>query len=259
MEQLKLIDKVWETALADKQVRAVLMYGSFTKGEGDQYSDIEFYIFTREENIADKREWISSVHPIDMFYTNEFGTDVVVFDNLIRGEFHFYPATEMDVINTWQGILDFKHRDKMNLVDKDGLLLAVLDNIKLISPIWNTEENITNVADSMINNLLFVGNVIQRGENARAVHLFFYLEKYLASLIRLHLGTTEHWLDPMKGFEEDITGEWYARYKKCIPQLDAESVRECYNNTLVLTKELFNILNVPQHNKRILDKIISKD
>lgn len=258
MEQLKMIEKVRNKALADDGVSAVLMYGSFTKGEGDRYSDIEFYIFLCDGYLPDKREWIAAIHPVSMFFTNEFGTDVAVFDNLIRGEFHFHPVADIGVVRTWQGMLDFSVRDKMNLLDKDGLLTNVLCSIEQISPEWNTPENITWVADSMINNLLFVGNVIRRGENARANHLFFFLEKYLSLLIRLHLNQTEHWLDPMKGLENDIPAEWYERYVKCIPMLKEDDLRECYLHTLKLTKELFALLDIPQHNKSILDRIIAE-
>jgi len=258
MEQLKMIDKVRDQAIADAGVSAVLMYGSFTKGEGDRYSDIEFYIFLREEYQPDKRSWIEGVHPVSMFFTNEFGTDVVVFENLIRGEFHFHPVSDIGVIRTWQGILDFSVRDKMNLVDKDGLLTDILNGIEQVSPEWNTPENITWVADSMINNLLFVGNVIRRGEYARAVHLFYFLEKYLSLLIRLHLDTTDHWLDPMKGLEDEIPAEWYERYSGCVPKLDGNDLQRCYGQVLKLTKELFLLLDIPQYNKSILDRLMSE-
>jgi len=256
MVQLQMIDKVSSLALADDNISAVLMYGSFTQGSGDDYSDIEFYVFLHESVEIDKMEWLSKIRPVEMLYTNEFGTDVAVFDNLIRGEFHFHSVTEIGVISTWQGILDFSVRNKMKLVDKDGLLAEVLNNIEIISPEWNRLDNTAWVADSMINNLVFVGNVIRRGEYARAAHLFFFLEKYLASLIRLQSNSTEHWLDPMKGFEKEIPAEWYEKYKTCIPELNETSLKVCFRNTLELTKELFRLLDVPQHNKALLSKII---
>jgi len=256
MEQTQMIESIRQLAHDNEGVSAVLMYGSFTQGEADRYSDIEFYIWLREGAKINKREWISRIRPVEMLFTNEFGTDVVVFDNLIRGEFHFHPVSEINVISTWQGILDFSVRDKMKLVDKDSLLGKVLDQIEVISPQWNTPENIAWVADSMINNLIFAGNVIRRGEYARAVHLFFYLEKYLACMIRLHCGMTAHWLDPMKGFEKEIPATWQKRYANCIPTLCQENITICFNRVLILTKELFMLLDVPQHNKSLLEKLL---
>jgi len=256
MEQLQMIERICELAQRDDQVSAVLMYGSFVKGEGDCYSDIEFYVFLLEGVEIDKQKWLSEIRPVEMLFTNEFGTDVAVFDNLIRGEFHFHSVSEIDIISTWQGMLDFSVRDKMKLVDKDGLLTQVLDSIEQLSPVWNTEENIAWVADSMINNLIFVGNVIRRGEYARAVHLFYFIEKHLASMIRLHCNMTEHWLDPMKGLENEIPVEWYKRYAACVPDLNEKSLRECFKCSLSLTDDLFRLLDVPLQNKSILNKLI---
>ena len=42
MTQLQMIDKTKSIAQNDKNISAVFMYGSFTKNEGDKYSDIEF-------------------------------------------------------------------------------------------------------------------------------------------------------------------------------------------------------------------------
>ena len=255
IEQLKIIDKIREVALADERISAILMYGSFTQGTGDIYSDVEFYVYQRKGNEVDRKEWISSIHPVEMFFTNEFGTDVVVFDHLIRGEFHFNSVDDIKEIHTWQGILDFAVRDKMNLVDKDGLLTGVLGGIEQLHPDWSTPESIDFVADSMINNLLFVHNVIQRGEYARAEQLFFYLKKYLVLLIRLHVQSTEHWLDPMKELEKDIPSEWVERFRACVPAYEPESLKECFKNTVILTKELFTLVNVPEHDRKILEKI----
>lgn len=45
MVQLEMIKRVKTLALENSNISAVLMYGSFMKGEGDQFSDIEFYTF----------------------------------------------------------------------------------------------------------------------------------------------------------------------------------------------------------------------
>ena len=250
-----MIDKVRGLASEDERVSAVLMYGSFTSGEGDRYSDIEFYIFLSEDNGFDKLEWLNRIRPVEMLFTNEFGTDVAVFDNLVRGEFHFHPVSEISIIRTWEGALDFRRRDKMSLVDKDAQLAGVLDAVREISPDWNTPGNTDWVADSLINNLIFTGNVLRRGEYARAAHLFYFIEKYLAQLIRLHLDTTGHWLDPMKGLEKEISAGWYEKFSGCVPTADPDSLHDCFVRALALAAELFGLLGTPQHNRTILERI----
>ena len=250
-----MIDKVRGLASADERVSAVMMYGSFTADEGDRYSDIEFYVFLREESGFDKLGWLNGIRPVEMLFTNEFGTDVAVFYNLVRGEFHFHSVSEISIIRTWEGALDFRRRDNMSLVDKDGKLAAEFNAVVEVSPDWNTPGNTVWVADSLINNLIFTGNVIRRGEYARATHLFYFIEKYLAQLIRLHFDTTEHWLDPMKGLENEIPDDWYAKLSGCVPRLSPDSLHECFGRAMGLAGELFTLLDVPQHNKLILEKI----
>ena len=45
--QEAMIQRVRELCGADARVTGAFMYGSFTLGEGDAYSDIEFYIVRR--------------------------------------------------------------------------------------------------------------------------------------------------------------------------------------------------------------------
>jgi lincosamide nucleotidyltransferase B/F len=69
------------------------MYGSFTKGEGDRYSDIEFWRFFNTEKLSDidQEQWIKDIAPIYWTVINEYGRRVTFFkDHLIRGEFHSY-------------------------------------------------------------------------------------------------------------------------------------------------------------------------
>ena len=76
---------------SDERISACMMYGSFTKGEGDQYSDIEYYVFLKDDTIStfDSAKWLNEVASYTLLYQNEYGTEVVIFENLIRGEFHF--------------------------------------------------------------------------------------------------------------------------------------------------------------------------
>ncbi|BAK93704.1 hypothetical protein TEHAB4_10420 [Tetragenococcus halophilus] len=57
------------------------MYGSFTQDTGDQFSDIEFYVFVADQAFKnlDTKNWIVNAHPIHTHLINEFGTEVVIF------------------------------------------------------------------------------------------------------------------------------------------------------------------------------------
>ena len=100
LKQKELIANVKNLTESDERITACMMYGSFTKGEGDQYSDIEFYIFLKDSRTSsfDSSNWLFDVAPYLLLYKTEYGTEVVIFDNLIRGEFHFLSEKDMNII-----------------------------------------------------------------------------------------------------------------------------------------------------------------
>lgn len=253
MIQLQLIEKVKQVSLTDNNVSAVLMYGSFIKGEGDRYSDIEFYVFTKAP--VDKLKWINQIAPVDLLFANEHGTDVAVFHNLIRGEFHFHEDSEVEMILSWQGFISFRHRDKMVIVDKNGILNSMLDKVEQIEPDYYEPEYTEAAVQMLINYMIFSKNVILRGEIAHAHQLFFFIQKAILWLIRLHTGCTQHYEGPTKKLEEDIPQEWYNKFKTCIPKLDLNELTQCHNNSLLLSEELFEALNIDEKYYKVLRRI----
>ena len=81
MTQLQMIDKTKYIAQQDENVSAVFMYGSFTKNEGDKYSDIEFYIFVKNKENFSAEKWVNQIHPVALYFINEYGTEVAIFEN----------------------------------------------------------------------------------------------------------------------------------------------------------------------------------
>ena len=253
--QKQMIESVRKLSQQHEKISAVLMYGSFIKDEGDQFSDIEFYIYYRGNEMPDKISFISQIASVSLFFTNEFGTDVAIFDNLIRGEFHFHPVSDMESIKTWQGVISFEYRDKMNLIDKDGTLTEILHSIPPVRPQRNIVENKESLAQNLINNLLFERNLILRKEYAHAHQQFWLIQRYILWLIRLHIEKDNHWESPTKKLEEDIPYEWYLKYLKCIPSIKAESLQESLLSALEISDLLFSKLNIPEHIHGVLRKI----
>ena len=254
--QPQMIEKVRAMAAGDERLSAVLMYGSFIKGEGDQFSDIEFYLFFERE--LDHRQWVAGIRPVEMFFTNEHGTEVAVFDNLVRGEFHFLPAEEVGVVKTWAGLTSFEHADQMILVDKKGALLSVLNSISRERPRHDGAESIRWLAESLINNILMTENLIQRGENAHAQQNFQFILKYLLWLIRLAGRADNHWESPTKRLEVELTREWYEDYIACVPTAEPDVLSACYRKSLTLARRLFQDLGVPADLRRLLDRLMER-
>lgn len=250
-----MIEKVRQSALQDDDISAVLMYGSFTKGEGDRYSDIEFYIYHRSEECPDKFAFVSQVAPVLLFFTNEFGTDVAIFENMVRGEFHFHPVSDVEDVKSWAAVISFEFKDKMNLMDKDGKLSDVLHSIPPLRPERDTPESREYLAQNLLNNLLFANNLILRGEYAHAHQLFGFIQRYVMWLIRLHLGKVNHWEAPSKKLEEDIPHEWLLKYKQCVPSLEGKSLHNSLRSAVSLSDFLFAELDIPERIRLVLKKI----
>jgi len=255
MIQLQMIDSTKSIAQQDENVSAVLMYGSFTKNEGDQYSDIEFYIFLKSKENFSSEKWVNQIYPTALYFTNEYGSEVAVFENLIRGEFHFLTTNEIDIIKSWEGFVEFSDFDQMNLIDKDGLLTQTLNQVKTKSPDRTTNENILFLSQSLLNVLLTTSNLIKRKEHAHACQSFSNVQKYLLWLIRITTNQTNHWESPTKSLEKDIPEHWYSEFKSATSDLDSDHLKTAFINSLNLSKKLFDELSVPAGLKRLLNRI----
>ena len=93
--QRSMIERARVVCQADERVVAGLMYGSFTRGEGDEHSDIEFALFFEEDVLPqlDQRAWLAQIAPVLAYFGDSHGHHTALFAGLIRGEFHFKPAS----------------------------------------------------------------------------------------------------------------------------------------------------------------------
>ncbi|MDL2236635.1 lincosamide nucleotidyltransferase Lnu(B) [Christensenellaceae bacterium OttesenSCG-928-K19] len=234
LAQERLIQKVKEQAAADSRVRAVLMYGSFTQGCGDKFSDVEFYIYIENDAFTefDREMWVAAVHPFYRFFFNEFGTQVAVFTNLVRGEFHFCTQDGMEKIATWVSMGYFPHPDAMCLFDRDGSLARHLQVLRQPAEEGGLQESAQFVADNLINNMVFGVNVLNRGETARSLELLWYVQRYFLQLVRLMDGNMDHFINPTKNLEREIDEAVYENYRGMTAPLNAGSLQQAYSAAL---------------------------
>src|SRR5437764_10142884 len=152
--QEAMINRVRELCRADPRVTGAFMYGSFTLGEGDAYSDIEFYIYMDEPGLQalDRRGWMAQVRPVALYFVNEFGADTAIFDNLVRGEFHFAPSGEMAAVRAARASGGrFTEPDQMLLADPRGRLRPHLAFIAGPGPQRATPESLTQLWAAFLN------------------------------------------------------------------------------------------------------------
>jgi lincosamide nucleotidyltransferase len=123
LPQQAMIERVRELCDQDDRVVAALMYGSFALGQGDRFSDIEFYLFFDDEASEGLQEeaWVGHIAPLALYYVNEFGNGTAIFENLVRGEFHFEAASNVSLVDAWESAW-FPSLESAVLVDKSGEL-----------------------------------------------------------------------------------------------------------------------------------------
>ncbi len=252
MVQLQMIDKVKSVALNDKNVSAVLMYGSFTKDEGDEYSDIEFYVFLNDKEHFSSESWVNQINPVAVFFTNEYGSEVAIFENLVRGEFHFLGKSEMRIIRSWEGLVEFSEFDKMVLVDKEGLLADTLEQIEMRRPDRATPGNILWLSQSLLNVLLTTSNLIKRGEYAHAYQSLTSVHKHLLWMIRVETSRTQHWESPSKSLEKDIDPSWYSAFQQTTAELNPSAIEKAFKKSLEVSGRLFASLGVETRLRELL-------
>lgn len=244
LKQMDLINKVRGLCEADKAVICALMYGSFAKEKGDQYSDIEFAVYFEEESLKALKvdEWLNGIAPVLLCYENEFGVIEVIFNGLVRGEFHFEPISNIGQLSEWKLTDWFPALNLTLIVDKSGELIPLLNQLIGEAPSNEFKKQAQHICDCYIGWIVFGFNVLKRGEFARAHCLLGTIQWKLLSLIRLYEEKFENWCMPSRELEKDICIDLYAEYAFCTCNLNQSNLEQAYNNSWNLGKKLLTSL-----------------
>jgi lincosamide nucleotidyltransferase B/F len=244
--QEEMIHKVGELCQADERLVAALTYGSFTQGEGDAFSDIEFWIFVHDKALAklDEAAWVARVRPLEAYFASEFGTGVAIFDNLVRGEFHFEPASRMARLRDWPlGEEDFDP-GAMILLDRTGELREHLEHLRHKASERLDKARLQEICNRYLNWLLLGSNVLERGERARALDALAHIHRHLLWLARVSEGQAgRHFLTPSRRLENDLSAASYRRYAATTAGVAAPELERAYAAAWAWGKELIGALS----------------
>lgn len=124
MLQREMITRFREVCRGDARVSGALMFGSFTTGEGDAFSDVEFALFIRGDAFEGfgHRAWRDAVSSVAAYFPHDFGHHTALFENGVRGESRFMRARDVSVVPSWRGSGRFPSPDAAVLVDRTGEL-----------------------------------------------------------------------------------------------------------------------------------------
>ena len=247
MLQQKMIERFREACHEDARIVAALMFGSFAIGEGDAFSDIEFAVFIQDGSFEsfEQRSWLDAVSPVAAYFLDDFGHHTALFENGIRGEFHFMPKSDIPIISTWQGYGWFPSLDAAVLLDRSGELSQYASTLVGGPPIREGAPLVEGLALNLISLMLFGANLLNRGEYARAWALLSKAHENLLKLVRLHEGSTDHWPTPSRALEKDLSAVAYNRYLACTASAESRALCAAYCESWKWSLELFKSVAEP--------------
>ncbi|MBD0418191.1 nucleotidyltransferase domain-containing protein [Streptomyces sp. TRM S81-3] len=235
------IERLRELARADSRLEGVLLYGSWTTGEADAHSDIEAYLYVRDEHVDDfdGPAFVARLAPLQLAYTNMYGILAVVFDDLMRGEFHICAAgAGIEEVPTWEGMVHLPSPEKAVLLDRTGRLTRAAERLARFRP----PEPVTTarqLTHELANWTLMLAHVLARGEVARAHALLHsVIAPQQLQLCRLLRGTTAHWLTPSRALEQDLPAADRDRYTGTTAAARSQEVRTAARNSWRWSRDL---------------------
>lgn len=245
LQQEAMIKRVHRLCHLDERLVAAMMYGSFAQQEGDEFSDIEFILFFEDDLLdhVDQHEWVGGIAPVELYFVNEFGNGTAIFENLVRGEFHFDKASDIHNIDeSWRDTDWLPSLDATLVLDRTGELTRRLKMVVGMPKKRDAPEQVESLCYCFVNWLLFGLNLLSRGESARALDFLGAVQRQLLWMVRITEQTTGHWPNPAKFLERDISETAYARYAACTTGLDNEGLRRTYTAAWDWGKEMMSSL-----------------
>ncbi|AJP00526.1 DNA polymerase subunit beta [Streptomyces cyaneogriseus subsp. noncyanogenus] len=235
------IARLREIARAEPHLEGVLLYGSWTLGEADAHSDIEAYLYVQDEHVDtfDAPAFLARLAPLELAYTNMYGILAVVFDDLMRGEFHITAAGPgIDEVPTWEGMVHLPRPEAAVLLDRTGRLTRAARRLAEFRP----PEPVTTaqrLTDELANWTLMLTHVLNRGEIARAHALLHsVIAPQQLQLCRLLRGSTAHWLTPSRALEQDLPASDQDRYTATTSAARDPELRTAARNSWSWSRDL---------------------
>jgi lincosamide nucleotidyltransferase len=219
-----MIAKIRELCQADERLDAALMYGSFASDEADAHSDVEFWLFFDPQRRAevDPPTWCAQVAPLVHHVRNEFGTDVVMFPGLIRGEFHFATTDDIASVRTWPA--RGADVDRMIVLDRRDALRSALESLPERAAAPATADEIEQLCGRFANWLVLAHHVSRRGEHLRAWDALAHVHRHLLWMARLVTTSTDHWLTPSRCAERELPPDVLAELRRSTLSAHADDV-----------------------------------
>lgn len=246
LPQQRLRERFRALLRTDPRVVAALEYGSWPGGEGDRWSDVEFWLWLRDESLAgfDVGAWAGGAGETLGVLAGAFGATLVVMagdarTGPVRVELHAAARSELERVRAWPLGDEPFDPAAMLVVDRDGELGEVLARLAARPSRRRDPARVQALVDGLLDAWLLGLNALARGEAARAEDALAHVRRHLLWLARLVEGADgRHWLTPSRGLEPDLSPAAYARYARATARLDPGELRRAYREAWAWGGEL---------------------
>ena len=194
-KNLHILNKIVDAAREDRRIVSVISYGSYTREDFDKFSDIEFYIFIRDDSAHtfNDEQWLRETIPVEFYFTNSYGVKTAVFSKLfVRGEFHFHSEREISVLDSWKGVVFPGRVEKTVLLDKSGAFRKKIEEFCKTRPLFDEEASFKQNYLELANGIIMEWGVLSRKDLFRAGTLHSTNLLFLSRLFSLLHKKTDH-------------------------------------------------------------------
>ncbi len=233
---------------ADDRVVGLINYGSTSEGRGDEWSDLDFALFIRDDALngfeQNWKPWAAQFGDLLLAFISSVGHPWAVYDAEpmpLRVDFAFHPASTCQKISTWPNAPTSV--EAMVLYDaSDGRISAYVAQIvgQSLAP-DDLAKAFEQVCGGFWYYLLRTQVKLLRGQHWAARHDFnFIIMGNLFALLRLEAGAVGHWRGAAAAvdIERVITEQRLAQLNECILGEGETAVSSAMRHAAILGQQL---------------------
>ncbi len=262
-KNLHILNKIVDAAREDRRIVSVISYGSYTREDFDKFSDIEFYIFIRDDSAHtfNDEQWLRETIPVEFYFTNSYGVKTAVFSKFfVRGEFHFHSEREISVLDSWKGVVFPGRVEKTVLLDKSRAFRKKIEEFCKTRPLFDEEASFKQNYLELANGIIMEWGVLSRKDLFRAGTLHSTNLLFLSRLFSLLHKKTDHLYSP-RLLESFMSEGEYRSFSECFATMSFDSLRAALEKMAVLSAELTKEntdTDIVRARKAILERVVER-
>ncbi|MCP4428432.1 MAG: aminoglycoside 6-adenylyltransferase [Chloroflexi bacterium] len=248
--------RLLDSVKSDPRVVGCLDYGSTSEGRGDEWSDLDFCLFIRDDDLPafedNWKQWAAQFGDLLLAFISGVGHPWVVYDAEpmpLRVDFAFRPASTLSRILTWPNAPTSV--EAMVLYDAaDGAISERVAQIvgQSLAPA-DLAQAFEQVCGDFWYYLLRTHVKLLRGEYWAARHDFnFIVVGNLLALLRIEAGAVGRWRGSSAavGIEKVLSEQRLAQLEQCIPGRGETAVPTALYHASILGRQVS--AQIAQHN-----------